>query len=190
MVVGEPTGSKMMRLQKGMLKVRLSCKGVACHSGYPHLGVSAIDALVEVLHAIKHRAWPSSEELGETTVNIGLMEGGQAANALAEASQAVAMFRLIGDPEEVLSVVKEISAEYDCTVEVTRNSHPDTALICQIRVFLLGPEGAVCYAPPPPMNKRRSQVHHQFRCDGFLCCLRPHASSQGTSGSLAQQKEN
>lgn len=120
MVVGEPTGSKMMRLQKGMLKVRLSCRGVACHSGYPHLGVSAIDPLVEVLHAIKHRAWPSSEELGETTVNIGLMEGGQAANALAEASEAVAMFRLIGDPEEVLSVVKATAAEHNCAVEVTQ----------------------------------------------------------------------
>lgn len=130
MVVGEPTGSKMMRLQKGMLKVRLSCKGVACHSGYPHLGVSAIDPLVEVLHAIKHRAWPSSEELGSTTVNIGLMEGGQAANALAEASEAVAMFRLIGDPEEVLSAVTDIAAEHDCTVEVTRKSHVDPALIC------------------------------------------------------------
>ncbi len=118
LVVGEPTGSKMMRLQKGMLKVRLSCRGVACHSGYPHLGVSAIDPLVEVLHAVKHRAWPSSEELGDTTVNIGLMQGGQAANALAEASEAVAMFRLIGDPEEVLSVVKAIAAEHDCAVEV------------------------------------------------------------------------
>lgn len=118
MVVGEPTGSKMMRLQKGMLKVRLSCKGIACHSGYPHLGVSAIDPLVEVLHAIKHRAWPSSPELGETTVNIGLMEGGQAANALAEASEAVVMFRLIGDPADVLSVVEGIAAEHDCAVEV------------------------------------------------------------------------
>lgn len=107
-----------MRLQKGMLKVRLSCRGVACHSGYPHLGASAIDPLVEVLHAIKHRAWPSSPELGETTVNIGLMEGGQAANALAEASEAVAMFRLIGDPEEVLSVVRDIAAEHGCAVEV------------------------------------------------------------------------
>lgn len=109
----------MMRLQKGMLKVRLSCRGVACHSGYPHLGVSAIDPLVEVLHAVMHRAWPSSEELGETTVNIGLMEGGQAANALAEASEAVVMFRLIGDPEEVLSVVRAIAAEHDCSVEVS-----------------------------------------------------------------------
>lgn len=101
-----------------MLKVRLSCSGVACHSGYPHLGRSAIDSLLEVLHALKHRAWPSSEELGETTLNIGLMEGGQAANALAEASEAVAMFRLIGSPEVVLDVVNAVAKENGCSVEV------------------------------------------------------------------------
>lgn len=101
-----------------MLKVRLSCRGVACHSGYPHLGVSAIDPLIEVLHSLKHRAWPSSEELGETTLNIGMVEGGQAANALAEASEAVAMFRLIGAPEKVLDIVQAIAAEHDCAVEV------------------------------------------------------------------------
>lgn len=67
-----------------MLKVKLSCAGVACHSGYPHLGKSAVDPLIETLHAIKHKPWPTSEELGATTVNIGLVQGGQAANALAE----------------------------------------------------------------------------------------------------------
>lgn len=106
------------RLQKGMLKVRLSCSGVACHSGYPLLGKSAIDPLIEVLHTLKHRVWPSSEELGETTLNIGLIEGGQAANALAEAGEAVAMFRLIGAPEEVLDVVNAVAKEHGCSVEV------------------------------------------------------------------------
>lgn len=136
MVVGEPTGSKMMRLQKGMLKVRLSCKGVACHSGYPQLGVSAIDPLVEVLHAINHRTWPSSPELGETTVNIGLMEGGQAANALAEASEAVVMFRLIGDPADVLSVVEGIAAEHDCAVEVRRERNAGVLVLACSSVLL------------------------------------------------------
>ena len=101
-----------------MLKLRLSCRGVACHSGYPHLGQSAVDPLIEVLHALKHAPWPSSEELGETTLNIGLIEGGQAANALAEASAAVVMFRLIGDPEEVLDVVEATAKQHGCIVEV------------------------------------------------------------------------
>lgn len=33
MVVGEPTAMKMVKLQKGILKLRLSRKGVAAHSG-------------------------------------------------------------------------------------------------------------------------------------------------------------
>lgn len=105
-----------------MLKVRISCRGVACHSGYPHLGKSAIDPIVEVLHSLKHHAWPSSEELGETTLNIGMVEGGQAANALAESSEAVAMFRLIGAPEEVLEVVEAVATEHGCSIEVNGES--------------------------------------------------------------------
>lgn len=101
-----------------MLKVKISCSGLACHSGYPHLGRSAIDPLVEVLHALKHRAWPSSQELGDTTMNIGLVEGGQAANALAETSEAVVMFRLIEAPGPVLDTVQEIAQEHGCSVEV------------------------------------------------------------------------
>lgn len=33
MVVGEPTDMKMIRLQKGILKIRLSRQGAAAHSG-------------------------------------------------------------------------------------------------------------------------------------------------------------
>ena len=100
--------------------MRIFCRGVACHSGYPHLGQSAIDPLIEVLHALKYHAWPSSEELGETTLNIGLEDGGQPAYALAESSEAVAMFRLIGAPEEVLRVVEAVATEHGCLVEVNK----------------------------------------------------------------------
>lgn len=112
------------RLQKGMLKVRISCSGVACHSGYPKLGYSAIDPVVKVLHALKKRAWPASEELGETTMNIGMVNGGQAANALAEHCEAVLMFRLIQPPETVLDVVRGIAEEHGCSVEVRGVSGP------------------------------------------------------------------
>lgn len=33
MVVGEPTALKMIKMQKGILKIRLTRKGVAAHSG-------------------------------------------------------------------------------------------------------------------------------------------------------------
>ncbi|KAF1334871.1 Formiminoglutamate deiminase, partial [Globisporangium splendens] len=108
MVVGEPTDMKMIRLQKGILKIRLSRQGAAAHSGYPHLGDSAIDPLIDVLHDLKHEEWPNSEELGATTLNIGIINGGQAANAIPEYASAMLMFRLTTNPEEIMNRVKEI----------------------------------------------------------------------------------
>jgi acetylornithine deacetylase len=51
----------MMRLQKGMLKLKLISNGVACHSGYPDCGKSAIHPLVTVLNTLQTTQWPSSE---------------------------------------------------------------------------------------------------------------------------------
>ncbi|KAG5175388.1 hypothetical protein JKP88DRAFT_172344 [Tribonema minus] len=124
LVVGEPTGSKMMRLQKGMLKMRLECKGVACHSGYPQLGKSAIDPLVAVLQRLNDTKWPASEELGATTLNIGLVNGGQAANALAEHAEATLMFRLTDEPEVVLAIVKSILEGTDVTMQIITQNSP------------------------------------------------------------------
>lgn len=101
-----------------MVKVKIVSSGVACHSGYPELGRSAIDPIVDVLQALKSRAWPANEELGETTMNIGLLQGGQAANALAEACEAVVMFRLVEAPEPVLEAVEAIAREHGCSVQV------------------------------------------------------------------------
>uniref|UniRef100_K3WGI3 Amidohydrolase-related domain-containing protein n=1 Tax=Globisporangium ultimum (strain ATCC 200006 / CBS 805.95 / DAOM BR144) TaxID=431595 RepID=K3WGI3_GLOUD len=108
MVVGEPTDMKMIRLQKGILKIRLSRQGAAAHSGYPHLGDSAIDPLIDVLHDLKHEQWPNSEELGATTLNIGIINGGQAANAIPEYASAMLMFRLTTNPEKIMDRVKKI----------------------------------------------------------------------------------
>lgn len=108
MVVGEPTAMKMIKLQKGILKIRLTRKGVAAHSGYPHLGDSAIDPLIDVLYDLKHEPWPQSDELGATTLNVGIISGGQAVNALAEHASAMLMFRLTTEPEQILSRVHEI----------------------------------------------------------------------------------
>lgn len=107
LIVGEPTESKMIRSQKGILKLKLLSHGKSCHSGYPELGKSAIDPLIDTLHELKHAVWPQSEELGATTLNIGLLKGGHAANALAAKAEATLMFRVISPPEQILKEVQE-----------------------------------------------------------------------------------
>ncbi|HTQ81209.1 MAG TPA: M20/M25/M40 family metallo-hydrolase, partial [Thermoanaerobaculia bacterium] len=47
-IIGEPTSLRAVRLHKGHLKLRITLKGVSAHSGYPHLGVNAIEPAARV----------------------------------------------------------------------------------------------------------------------------------------------
>lgn len=122
LVVGEPTESRMIRSQKGILKLKVTAHGVSCHSGYPHLGKSATATLIDVLHELQHADWPTDPELGDTTLNIGILNGGHAANALASHAEAYLMFRVISPPDTILERVREmVRGRVDIEV-VTANS--------------------------------------------------------------------
>ncbi|MEW5853170.1 MAG: M20/M25/M40 family metallo-hydrolase [Myxococcota bacterium] len=95
LINGEPTSMALASGQKGILAFRLTTKGVACHSAYPELGHSAIHALLPTLNRIITESWPRTDEMGETTVNIGLMQGGVAQNVLAPEAEARGVFRLV-----------------------------------------------------------------------------------------------
>ncbi len=79
-IFGEPTEQKLVCGHKGKIHVALKAAGKAAHSGYPWLGVSANDVLVEALAELlelrKHLPW--SEKYGNTTMNFGLIKGGVA----------------------------------------------------------------------------------------------------------------
>lgn len=70
------------------------------------MGDSAIDPMIDVLYDLKKESWPTTEEYGNTDLNIGLLNGGQAANALAEQSSAMLMFRLVTDPDVIYKRVE------------------------------------------------------------------------------------
>lgn len=82
-VNGEPTTGRICVKQKGMLKVRLDATGIASHSGYPELGSSAIDSLLDAIAQLKAVAWPQDSHTGSTTtLNVGLISGGSAGNVM------------------------------------------------------------------------------------------------------------
>src|ERR1700754_345654 len=72
----EPTDNRLALATKGALRVELRAHGRMAHSAYPELGDSAIDKLVEALHDVLAMPLPSEPEIGETTMNIGLISGG------------------------------------------------------------------------------------------------------------------
>lgn len=101
MINGEPTENKIARASKGTLRVQLTATGRMAHSAYPHLGESAIEKLVKALHRLLQMPLPQNDEIGPTTMNIGLIEGGRAPNVIPDFARAELLYRLVGPTDEL-----------------------------------------------------------------------------------------
>ncbi|KAJ8604674.1 hypothetical protein MRB53_041706 [Persea americana] len=95
-IFGEPTEGKLVSGHKGNLGIKLTAKGKAAHSGYPWLGLSATEILLESLIAIARLGGqlPESDKYGATTINIGRVDGGVAGNVVAESATALIAVRI------------------------------------------------------------------------------------------------
>jgi len=105
LVNGEPTESKLASGAKGSLRVTLRTRGREAHSAYPHLGLSAIEPMLALLPTLGQLPLPSDPVLGDTTVNIGVIRGGTAANIIAAHAEAELMIRLVSDLEPMKQMV-------------------------------------------------------------------------------------
>ena len=105
LVNGEPTDNRLALASKGCLRVELYAEGKMAHSAYPELGDSAIDKLVAALSAIRELPLPAVENIGESTLNVGLISGGRAPNVIADAAEAHLLVRLVGPSEETRAAI-------------------------------------------------------------------------------------
>lgn len=121
-IFGEPTEKKLVSGHKGMLHFTVQVRGKPAHSGYPWLGRSAVSEILPILSRLdklgdipeSEGGLPSSEKYGKTTLNIGVMHGGIAANVVpANASARVAVRLAAGTPararEIIAAAVREAS---------------------------------------------------------------------------------
>lgn len=99
-IFGEPTEGKLACGHKGFLGCDITVRGHAGHSGYPWLGKSATEVLMRGLVKVLDTDLGSSERFGNTTVNIGHIEGGVAANVIPEKAQAKIALRVAIGPQE------------------------------------------------------------------------------------------
>ncbi len=106
LVNGEPTESRLASGAKGSLRVIVRTRGREAHSAYPHLGESAIEPMLALLPTLKDLSLPSDPVLGDTTVNVGTIRGGTAANIIPAQAEAELMYRLVGDVEPVKKIIR------------------------------------------------------------------------------------
>lgn len=121
LINGEPTDNRLALASKGTLRVRLTAKGKMAHSAYPELGESATHKLIEALHRVMALPLPVTEDVGPSTLNVGLIEGGRAPNVIADHAEAQVMIRLVGPAAETrAAVLKAVEglAEAEFTLEI------------------------------------------------------------------------
>src|SRR5580704_5742596 len=116
LINGEPTDNRLALASKGALRIELRAKGKMAHSAYPELGDSAIDKLVAALHDILAMPLPVEPEIGPSTLNIGLIEGGRAPNVIADKAEAHILLRLVGPADETKqNIIKTVGDRADVT---------------------------------------------------------------------------
>jgi acetylornithine deacetylase len=146
-IFGEPTEGKLVCGHKGMLGFELRATGKAAHSGYPWLGVSANDILAEALREllVLRDNLPWSEKYGNTTMNFGRIEGGVAANVVAQTASANIATRLAaGTPGAVKNLIvnalKDVKAAAqeqggDLDIEWASEGYAPVNIDCDIEGF-------------------------------------------------------
>lgn len=117
-IFGEPTENKLACGHKGAMSCQVTATGKAGHSGYPWLGKSANEVLLKGLLKLLETDLGSSERYGNTTVNIGVMQGGVAPNVIPAHASATLTCRVAIGPQEtgheaVRGKIKEVLASVD-----------------------------------------------------------------------------
>lgn len=97
LINGEPTDNRIAIASKGALRVSLKSTGKMAHSAYPELGDSAVHKMITLLDRLLKTEWPTDEFAGDTTLNIGQIQGGYAPNVIADQAEAQVLIRLVTD---------------------------------------------------------------------------------------------
>jgi len=139
-VVGEPTELRAVRMHKGHLRMRVTLHGKTAHTGYPHLGVNAIEpaaSVISTLSSLRQR-WQKQRvatsvyypQTPYMSLTISLIRGGTAMNVVPDRCQIDFGVRLLPGMEagpvveEVRSALEALRDSVRLEFEVTGLSPP------------------------------------------------------------------
>ncbi len=152
-LVGEPTRLQVVTMHKGFVQIEITFRGVSAHSGYPHLGRSAIEpagvavrALTELRKALDAERPAYSEHFPEVpfaALNIGTISGGSATNVVPDHCSITVGIRLLPTmkgsvmTDRVRAALDAALDDMPFSIEVVSDSPPmwldgDTVLSTQL----------------------------------------------------------
>jgi acetylornithine deacetylase len=145
-IVGEPTMMSVVNAQNAGGGLIATFKGFEAHSSMTHLGVSAIHFAGEFIHWLNELQLELAERKrsdidtvpGHTTINVGIVTGGTAANILARDCTLNWGYRTLpgDDPWEVQRRAERYIAEL--LLPKMRARHPEADITLRRRSFVPG----------------------------------------------------
>lgn len=108
LINGEPTDNDLAIGSKGAYRFKIKTVGKAAHSAYPEAGESAIESLLDILEDVRNTRFPNDEFFGETTCNIGVIEGGLALNVIPPQAEAGLLIRLTTPPNVIRQALENV----------------------------------------------------------------------------------
>ncbi len=128
----EPTDGALQVSHKGRLWIELDITGKTAHASMPHKGIDANIVLSSIIYSLNKKiaSLEEDDELGKTTMTVGLMNGGYQPYVVPDKASATLDIRLTPptDRETILSLlydtVRDTMAELDLASKLTKEVEP------------------------------------------------------------------
>ncbi len=121
---------------KGLLWFRITIKGATAHGSTPHLGISVVPALEDILRQLREyreQKLSSSDGLSDTTMNVGIVHAGSKINMVPDLATVEIDCRvgsnhkvkqIIAEVSEIVKRVKDANPKVSITLDVPNKSEP------------------------------------------------------------------
>ena len=113
-IIGEPTNNIPIYGTKGVLELKIEFYGVKCHSSTPDKGINAIYECINFIKKLQtyyekvlKQDIVKDFEIPYTTMNIGMIKGGESVNSVAGKCEICIDFRIIKE-EQLTMITKKI----------------------------------------------------------------------------------
>ncbi|KAK2001445.1 peptidase family M20/M25/M40 [Colletotrichum falcatum] len=126
-IFGEPTDNKLASGQIGGMVFNATAIGRTVHSGFPELGINAIERIRRVMDAL-HLALedlPSNPKYGKNSLTIAQIKGGVADNAVPPTAWVSGSYRLTVKPSEVVGRLARLMNQEACPQTSFKENNPE-----------------------------------------------------------------
>lgn len=132
-IIGEPTNNIPIYGTKGVLELKIEFYGIKCHSSTPEKGVNAIYESIKFIETVQNyyekeikKEIVKDFEVPYTTMNIGMIKGGESVNSVAGKCEISIDFRIAKSEqiERITKKIKDLLKQYNSKLTIKQNIPP------------------------------------------------------------------